>query len=455
MRQDQPDAPTLWIDITELFGEFALTNHPTGISRVIINLSDALAADRGKFGKVRPVFWHPVLRQPLTVEDPGLGSLSKFFLSLRAEYARHGATIRPMQSGLKKGLITSIPKPIRFRLFPYLNGVTRFLAWARKADIRIGPIELGPRDCLFVPGSFWLDGYASRLAGRARAKGVAVVAFVHDVLLLSNPEWLPSHHGQQFRRGVETFLPRCTAIVSNSAYTRDEVTRHVPGLNAPITVCRLADSGPASATMHFPEAIATLADQRYALLVSTLTPRKNHRLAVAAWQKLWNMLGPETPWLVCVGGGAPDPALAELLSQSISYGDRIVRLTDVDDVTLEGLYANAWMTVYPSLGEGYGLPVAEALARGKVCLATGCGGIGEVAPDLVDSISATNPEELAKRVSYYVENPARMAAREELIRKHYRRTRWEETAQAVRWVLEDAIACAGGQRPSALVEGRY
>jgi glycosyltransferase involved in cell wall biosynthesis len=361
-----------------------------------------------------------------------------------------------MRSGLKKGLVTSIPRPIRFRLFPYLNGVTRFLAWARKTDIRIVPVELRPRDCLFVPGSFWLDGYASRLAARARVKGAAVVAFVHDVLLVSNPEWLPSRHSQQFRRGVETFLPRCTAIACNSAYTRDEVKKHVPGLNVPITVCRLADSLPAPATMHFPEAIATLAGQRYALLVSTLTPRKNHRLAVAAWQKLWNMLGSDTPWLVCVGGGAPDPALAELLHQSTSYGDRIVRLTDVDDVTLEALYANAWMTVYPSLGEGYGLPVAEALARGKVCLATEGGGIAEVAPGLVDSISATNPEELAKRVSYYVENPARMAAREELIRKHYRCTRWEETAQAVLRVLEDAIARAGGaQRPGPFVEGRY
>jgi len=58
-------APTLWIDISELFGQFALSSHPTGISRVVINLGDALAAEPGDlFGRVRTFFWHPVLQAP-------------------------------------------------------------------------------------------------------------------------------------------------------------------------------------------------------------------------------------------------------------------------------------------------------------------------------------------------------------------------------------------------------
>jgi glycosyltransferase involved in cell wall biosynthesis len=441
MRRERPDAPTLWIDITELFGQFALVSHPTGISRVIISLSDALTAEYGDlFGKVRPIFWHPVLRLPFAVDEPGLGPLAKFFPALRTGYASSGLKIPPVRSGIKKALITAVPKPLRFRLFPYLNGVTRFLEWARKTGIRVSPIEVRYRDCLFVPGSFWLDGYAPRLGALARAKGAAVVVFVHDVLLLSNPEWLSAHHGRQFRRGVDAFLPYCTAIVCNSAYTRDELKKHTTRLqNVPIKVCRLADSPQSPPNACVPETIAKLSGQRYVLFVSTLTPRKNHRLAIAAWQKLWNMLGEDTPWLVFVGGGGPDPALAKLLAEAATYGERIIRLSDVDDATLERLYANAWITLYPSLGEGYGLPVAEALARGKACLATRCGGIEEVAPALVDPISSTNPDELAKRVVYYIANPAQLAAREELIRKHYRPTHWEETARAVRSALEEPI----------------
>jgi len=430
---------TLWIDITELFGEFAVASHPTGVSRVIINLSDALGAEPGHFDKVQPIFWHPVLRRPLAVEEPGLGPLASFFPALRSEYARSGAISLQMRSGIKKGLITAIPKPIRFRVFPYLNGVTRFLGWARQAGMRVGPIEFTSRDCLFVPGSFWLDGYAPRLGALARAKGAAVVGFVHDVLLLSNPEWLPVRHGQQFRRGVEAFLPHCSAIVCNSSYTRGELKKHAKrAQNVAIDVCRLADSTHLPANGCFPQALAGLPGQRYALLVSTLTARKNHRLAVAAWQKLWNRFGENTPWLVFVGGGGPDPMLADLLARPTSYGDRIVQLPDVDDAALEDLYANAWITLYPSLGEGYGLPVAEALARGKACLTTRCGGIGEVSTDLTDLISPSDPEELAERVARYLENPIELAGREEQIRKHFRPTRWNETARAVRKVLEDS-----------------
>jgi glycosyltransferase involved in cell wall biosynthesis len=439
MRQDK--GPTLWIDITELFGQFALASHPTGISRVIINLSDALAAEHGAvFGKVRPIFWHPVLRLPFAVDEPGLGPLAKFFPALRTEYASKGRIIPPIRSGIKKGLMTAIPKPLRFRLFPYLHGVTRFLSWAQQAEIRMSPIELSCRDCVFVPGSFWLDGYAPRLAALARANGAAIVCFMHDVLLLSNPEWLPPHHGQQFRRGVEKFLPYCTAIVCNSAYTRDELKKYATrSQNIPTKVCRLGDSPKSPHIGSMPTALAMFSGQRYALFVSTLTPRKNHYLAVTAWQKLWSIFGEGTPWLVFVGGGAPDRALAEKLAQSDSYGGRVIRLPDVDDATLEALYANAWITLYPSLAEGYGLPVAEALARGKVCLVTRCGAIEEVAPTLVDLIEPAEPNAFVKRIVDYLANPTRLAAREELIRAHYRPTRWEETAREVRIVLENAI----------------
>ncbi len=444
MRQNEQRAPTLWIDITELFGQFALANHPTGISRVVINLCDALAADRGTlFGDVRPMFWHPVWRRPLAVDGAGLGTLAAFFPPLKEKYASSRWTPALLRSGIKKGLITAIPKPLRFRLFPYLNGVTHFLGWASQAGISISPIALAPGDCLFVPGSFWLDGYAPRLCEIARAGGATVVGFIHDVLLASHAERMAPHHSRQFHRGVENFLPYCTALACNSDSTREELRKHFGmARKLPIAVCRLADSPQVPPGAHVPQAFTKLLEQRYVLFVSTMIPRKNHRLALAAWRKLWSMLGEETPWLVLVGGGAPDPAVAEMLAQPASFGGRAIWLTGVDDATLEALYANAWITLYPSLGEGYGLPVAEALARGKACIATRCGGLEEVAPGLVDTIGPGDPDELVQRIAEYLADPALLAAREKLIRMRYRPTRWEETARMVRDVLEGSVTIA-------------
>lgn len=436
--------PTLWIDITELFGQFAAASHLTGVSRVVIHLADALAAEPGAlFGAVRLIFWHPVRRVPLTSEGVGFGQAAEFFPSLRARYAAANRTVRGLSSRIEKALITAVPKPFRYRLFPFLNGVTHFLPWASEAGIPVTRAGFAPGDCLFVPGSFWLDGYAPRLAESARRSGAVVAAYVHDVLLLSHPEWMAPGHAEQFRRGADAFLPYCSAIACNSAHTREELRAHValpPGL--PVTVCRLAETTEAVAHGPLPPLVAKLAGRRYALFVSTLTPRKNHLLLVAVWRKLWSALGAETPWLVFAGGGAPDAALAGEMGREASEGNRVIRLSGVDDAALEALYAGAWLTLYPSLGEGYGLPVAEALARGKVCLATMSGGLAEVAPDLVDAIDPHDADALVERLLHYLDAPERLIAREAQIRSQYRRTQWSDTAGAVRVVLEQALVQA-------------
>jgi glycosyltransferase involved in cell wall biosynthesis len=434
-------APTLWIDVTELFGQFALSSHPTGISRVMINLVDALAADPGVlFEKVRPIFWHPVWRLPLAFDYTVHRDLAAFFPSLRNSYAESGWEVPRIRSGLRKGIMTSVPEPFRFRLFPYLHGVTHFLGWARHAGIGVHPVVVSRNDRLFVPGSFWLDGYAPRLAAHAKSNGATVGVFVHDVLLLSNPEWLAPGHAQQFRRGVEAFLPHCSVVACNSTHTRNELRNHVSlPASLPIEVCRLADARIVPPATQMPREVADLSGRHFALFVSTLTPRKNHRLLVDAWLQLHDILGAQTPALVFVGGGAPDAALGEVLARAAKHGVPVIRLDGVDDAALETLYDNAWITLYPSLGEGYGMPVAEALARGKVCLATQCGGLADVAPDLIDAIDPQNPNILVERIVSYHKDPKRLAAREAQVRARYRPTQWADTARCVRLLLEQAV----------------
>jgi glycosyltransferase involved in cell wall biosynthesis len=85
------------------------------------------------------------------------------------------------------------------------------------------------------------------------------------------------------------------------------------------------------------------------------------------------------------------------------------------------------------------LPVAEALSRGKVCLAAPSGGIREISADLIDIIDPTDPRSVVVTVTAYLSNPAHLAARE-AIRQRYRSTNWSETARAIRSVLEGTVA---------------
>lgn len=432
---------TIWIDITELFGQLAFTRQPTGIARTIISLTDALAAEPGsRFAAARPLFWHPILGRAMTGDDPRLSPLAGLFPQLNAWRATAGLA-RSASSKLTKAIATSLPRPVRYALFPADNGVVAFERCARRQGIALVPAKFERDDALFVPGSFWLGKYMPSLLARARAAHIPITAFVHDVLLLSHPEWLGSGHSEQFRRGCDLFLPACAAIVCNSHNTREELRRFVAlPESLPIHTCRLGDQIFGAPSTDPPAEISDLLGKRYALFVATIIPRKNHRLLVEAWRLLWRELGQSTPYLLFVGGGAPDAALAAAMEQEKVEGGRVIWLRSIDDGSLDALYDRAWITLYPSLGEGYGMPIAEALSRGKVCLAPLRGGIRDVSTDLIDDIDPLDPQSVVAKVKMYLAQPSRLLEREAEIRRRYRPTAWSETAQTVRSVLESTVA---------------
>jgi len=436
-----PVRGSIWIDITEFFDQFRLASHPTGISRTVLNLADQLIADPGAvFGNARPLLWHPLSGRPVTIDGSQLSPFRAFFPQWRDALGAAGLAAASYSSPAMKAIATSLPRPLRYRLFPADNGVVLFSHWAQSEGIRLVPARLAADDSLFLPGSFWLGRYLPRLLAEARAAGTPISAFVHDMLLISHPEWLPGRHARQFRRGCAVLLPRCAAIMCNSRHTKDELGRLVRlPESVPIEVCRLADEPSEGPSTPVPPAIAQWLTKRYVLFVSTIIPRKNHALLLEAWHRLWRQMGPATPHLLLAGGGVRDKRLAAMADCDAAEGGRVIWLGSVDDGSLEALYRGAWMTAYPSLGEGYGLPVAEALARGKICLAAPSGGIAEVSADLIDIIDPHDPQSVVDRVSFYAANPSELAAREAAIAGRYRTTGWSDVADAIRRVLEETV----------------
>lgn len=435
---------TIWIDVTELLHDFRVRAHPTGVSRMMLNLAEQLIADPGEvFARARLMFWHPLQQRPLAIDVSAHAPLAEFFAGLRARYDEAGMARAGYASLAVRALATSLPRAHRYRLFPADSDALTFCQWAERQGLALPPVAFSPDDSLFVAGSFWLDLHARRLVAQARAAGAPVTAFVHDMILLARPDWRTRAYAGRFRRGCRAILPRCAAIVCNSADTAAELTRliRLPA-GIPITTCRFADRPPVPAP---PEAARScVRDGRYVFCVSSFFPRKNHRLLVRAWRELGRRLGAETPYLILVGSGAPDRRLAAQIARSNREADRIVRLGGVSDGALERLYRGAWLTIYPSLGEGYGLPVAEALARGKVCLAANVEGVREAGAGLIDVIDARAPSSIVEQVCVYLADPSRLVAREAEIRRRYRVTGWDDTARTVRSALEAAAA-----RPAA------
>jgi|SRR5689334_301677 len=172
---------------------------------------------------------------------------------------------------------------------------------------------------------------------------IPLVVTIHDVAVLRHPE---AFNGWTRRYSAKT-LPRVAeaakAIVVGSAFSRDELVEVLPVDPAKVHVIPYGVGPPFT-----PDGPAAEGD--YVLAVSTLEPRKNFERLVEGFRRT----GLEGLELRVVGGdgwGSVDVG-----------GDRVRRLTNVDDEELASLYRGAAAVVYVSLYEGFGLPVLEAMA---------------------------------------------------------------------------------------------
>jgi len=216
------------------------------------------------------------------------------------------------------------------------------------------------------------------------------------------------------------------------------------GLPAPaLSVVRLGCEIAAESAAPPSDSVAEVLESRYVLFVSTIERRKNHETLYRAYTRLADESEVDLPLLVFVGwiGWGVTELMSDLRADPRAR--RYVRvLSRVSDSDLARLYQNAYFTVYPSLYEGWGLPVAESLAYGKFCLASDAGSIPEVGGDLVEYVDPWDIPRWAQRLSWYFSHPEEVEKRAAAIRSSYRPSGWRETGAAV-LSAADALAARG------------
>jgi glycosyltransferase involved in cell wall biosynthesis len=106
-------------------------------------------------------------------------------------------------------------------------------------------------------------------------------------------------------------------------------------------------------------------------------------------------------------------------------------LENVSDADLLRLYQNAFITVFPSLYEGWGLPVAESLAAGKFCISSNAASLPEVGGTLIDYLEPWDVSVWVSRLAWYIEHPAEIKQKESVIRASYKVVSWKETSESI------------------------
>jgi len=176
---------------------------------------------------------------------------------------------------------------------------------------------------------------------------------------------------------------------------------------------------------------AQLAGKRYALFVSTIEPRKNHRTLYAAWARCieQGLIDPDRCRLVFVGrtGWATGDLLQEIENNPATEST-ILRLSGVSDSELNALYRGAAFGLFPSFYEGYGLPLAEMLNHGKACISSRSGSLEEVGGSFVEYVDPLDTIAWSSQLARYFNDEAACADLESRVAASYRPVTWDDAA---------------------------
>jgi glycosyltransferase involved in cell wall biosynthesis len=282
-----------------------------------------------------------------------------------------------------------------------------------------------------------LAGRAARRAGAGLLHGVhyelplraglAQVVTVHDLTLLTHPEWHEVSKARYFGWAMRRAVAAATRVLCVSATTAADLAERleVPADRVDVTPLG-TDLRPAPA-----ERVAELRrrlglDGPYLLGLGTVEPRKDLPTLVRAFADL----APELPHRLVLAGlaGWGKGALAEAVATS-GVADRILLTGYVPEADKAALLTGAEVFAYPSLYEGFGLPVLEAMACGTPVVTTTGGALPEVAGDAATVIDPGDDVALVASLAKLATDPA---ARQDASTRGRRRAAaftWERCAE--------------------------
>jgi len=268
--------------------------------------------------------------------------------------------------------------------------------------------------------------------------GQPVVATVHDVTTVRFPEWHFWANKLLHRRRLAWIRRHATRVIIDAESTRAD-TAAVLGLPADrLDVVPLARGTTGTAGGERGGVRLGLGDVPYVLCVGTLEPRKNLVRLVQAFRRLPADLGPVSLVLAGPWGWRAGPLRAALRG-SASPGRRVVATGAVDADALAALYAGARVFAYPSLYEGFGLPLLEAMAAGVPVLTSAGGACAEVTGEAALLVDPGSTEAIAAGLERLLRSDEERRRLVERGRARERAFTWERTAAATVAVYRAAI----------------
>mgnify|MGYP002713094443 FL=1 len=270
---------------------------------------------------------------------------------------------------------------------------------------------------------YWEPNYIlSPFPGRA-------ITTVHDLSHLRYPEYHPRARVAHLEKHLSHSIEQASHVIVVSEFTRTEVTGLL-GIDAKHTSVVMpgisADYFPRDNGDLFPVLKRYGLSPGYLLSVGTLEPRKNLPGLLRAYLRLSPALRKKVP-LVLVGAKGWNSTDTENMINRAERRGEIIRLGYVNGGDLPSIYAGALALAYPSFYEGFGMPLAEAMASGTAVITSNCSAMPEVVGKAGELVNPYMDDEIVAALELVLGDPVHREKMEKIGLKRAEQLTWSHS----------------------------
>ena len=365
-----------------------------------------------------------------TVHNPGRSGIQTVVRSLAAALGRSGAPVRTVVWNNDAGNLHLLPRALSAGLAAEP---------LRDADTSGRPLHklAFPKGSWVLMPELMYDGKGGLLVDYVHRHGWKLALIFHDAIAVLHPEFVPASLPEQHAGYLCDFSRADLILPVSETSARDWrafVAAHCQA-RPPVRVCVLASDVSGTERVRASDLAAPSADPARPvrmLCVSTIEPRKNHRALLAAYE-----LAAARPGLRLELNlvGAPYAGSGDLAGEVARFVQRhpgrVTWHEQIEYSLLRRLYEEADFTVYPSVLEGFGLPIIESLWFGRPCI---CANFGIMAENAAGGgclpVNVRDPQALADAILCLAESPEKRRAMALAATDRHLKT-WDEYAAEV------------------------
>ncbi len=270
------------------------------------------------------------------------------------------------------------------------------------------------------------------------------VVTIHDIIHLLFPDFLPNRLAFYYAKGmIRRSLLRSDRVITVSENTRSDLLKtfgigqdKIEVIHNGVEPCFFEEVDDEARA----EVLAAHdLEPGYVLFVGNPKPHKNLDRVLRAFAKARPELQRPVP-LVCVGARDGADFKARQRTRQLGLDEHVRFIAHVDQESLRALYGAASLFVYPTLYEGFGLPVVEAMASGTAVVTSNSSALREIASGYAHLVSPLDTDEIAKAITHCLNDAEHRISLETLGRRRASDFEWHVAARRTLEVYRDVLS---------------